>query len=99
MQLRAAARERGTAMRSTFVMAAMVALTLPGAAVAQLEVVQELICPAAGCPAGPAGPAGPQGPAGPPGPPGPSGTADPDAVRNAFFQGTACAGNDPADIM
>lgn len=40
---------------------------------------------------GPAGPAGPQGPAGSP--------DTPDQVRDKFFQGTACLGNDPSDIM
>jgi hypothetical protein len=37
---------------------------------------------------------------GAPGPPGSSGSADtPDQVRAKFFAGTACPGNDPADVM
>src|SRR5215475_5980762 len=42
------------------------------------------------------GPPGPPGPQGPQGPQGPAGSPDtPDQVRDKFFSGTTCLGNDP----
>lgn len=46
---------------------------------------------------GPTGPAGSQGLAGPVGPAGSTDTSD--QVRDKFFEGTACIGNDPTDVM
>lgn len=52
-------------------------------------------------PAGPTGATGSTGATGPTGPMGPAGSPDtPDDVRDKFFTGTKCIGNDPVnDIM
>src|SRR3990170_8322233 len=54
-------------------------------------------------PQGPAGPQGPQGAQGPQGPQGPSGTDGspdtPNQVRDKFFTGTSCTGNDITDEL
>ncbi len=53
--------------------------------------------PGASGPAGPAGPAGAPGATGPTGPAGSPDTAD--QVRDKFFTGTSCVGNDTLDVM